>query len=240
MDMNPSTRKVALVTGASRGIGRAIARELASRNYRLALSGRDKSSLEIIRRDLPGDILVIPADLLDSKTPEWLIGQTVDRFGQLDLLVNNAGVAVLKPFGENTPEDWDRLMTVNAKAPYFLCREALPHLRKSDDPVIINISSVMGHKSYTGQSIYAASKHAMMGWTKTLAKEMHKEHIRVHAISPGGVDTQLVGLTRPDLDSSVLIRPGEIARIVGFLIDLKGNAVIDEIRVRRQKSEPWK
>ena len=131
-------------------------------------------------------------------------------------------------------------MAVNARAPFLFCREAIPYLRKSDIPTIINISSVVGVKGYVNQGAYTASKHALMGMTKVLAQELHKDGIRVHVISPGGVATDMVTKTRPDLDISELVTPDEIADIVIFLLINRGNAVIDEINVRRHSNSPWK
>jgi 3-oxoacyl-[acyl-carrier protein] reductase len=130
-------------------------------------------------------------------------------------------------------------MAINARGPFLLCREAIPYLKQQDQAFIINITSVVGVKGYTNQAAYSASKHAVMGMTKALAKEVQSDGIRVHAICPGGVDTQLGGQARPDLERSVLIQPEEIADIVLFLVTRQDNAVMDEIHVRRATSTPW-
>jgi NAD(P)-dependent dehydrogenase (short-subunit alcohol dehydrogenase family) len=130
-------------------------------------------------------------------------------------------------------------MTVNARAPFILCREAIPYLSRQDVSFIINIASVVATKGYINQSAYGASKHALLGMTKALAKEVQKDGIRVLAINPGGVDTDQLGLSRPDLDRSVLMQPDEVADIVLFLVTRQGNAVIDEVNVRRAASTPW-
>jgi 3-oxoacyl-[acyl-carrier protein] reductase len=103
----------------------------------------------------------------------------------------------------------------------------------------VNVVSVLGFKGYVDQGAYTASKHAIMGLSKVLAKELHADNIRVHAVCPGGVDTELIGRARPDLDRSVLIGPEEIAEIVLFLVTRRGQGVIDEIYVRRAASTPW-
>jgi 3-oxoacyl-[acyl-carrier protein] reductase len=157
----------------------------------------------------------------------------------LDILVNNAGIGIFGPLAEMTTEQWDRIMAVNALGPFLLCREAIPHLRQQEQAFIVNISSVVGVKGYANQAAYSASKHAVMGMSKALAKEVHRDGIRVHMICPGGVDTQMVGHARPDLDRSVLMQPEEIADVVVFLVTRQGNAVIDEIHLRRSNSTPW-
>lgn len=124
-------------------------------------------------------------------------------------------------------------MIVNARAPFFLCKEALPLLKKSEKPIVINIASVVGFKGYVNQSVYASSKHALTGFTKVFAKEVQPFGIRVHLISPGGVATKMVTRMRPDINPSELIQPEEVAEIVRFLVTRKGNGVIDQFYLRR-------
>jgi 3-oxoacyl-[acyl-carrier protein] reductase len=163
----------------------------------------------------------------------------MERSGRLDILVNNAGMGIFKPLAQTSTDDWDAIMRVNARGPFILCREAIPYLTQQKRSYIVNISSVVGVKGYENQSAYAASKHALMGMTKALAREVRNLGIRVHAICPGGVETQLVAGARPDLDTSVLMQPEEIADAVLFLVTREGNAVIDEIHLRRESSIPW-
>jgi len=169
-----------------------------------------------------------------------LVRTVVERFGRLDIVINNAGIGVFGPLEKTTTEDWDRVMAVNARGPFMLCREAIPYLKQNRDTAwIINVSSVVGVKGYVNQAAYTASKHALMGMTKVLAHEVKQYGIRVHAICPGGVDTGLVANARPDLDRSILMKPEEIAEIVLFLLTRRGNAVLDQVNVRRATSEPW-
>lgn len=236
--------KVALVTGASRGIGRAIAETLAEKGLFLALCARSKERLEAVRDELRrfgGDVFICPGDLADPAFPPFFVQEAGKYFGRIDVVVNNAGIALSKPLEETTLEEWELQMAVNVRAPFLICREALPYLRRSPLATIINISSVVGTKGYVHQGAYTASKHALMGFTKVLARELHKEGIRVHVIAPGGVETDLIAVMRPDLLHEPLIAPSEIATIVWFLLSLRqGNAVIDEVNVRRASNEPWK
>ena len=131
-------------------------------------------------------------------------------------------------------------MDLNAKAPYFLCQAALPALRKSSLATIINITSVVAHKGYPFQSAYAASKHALAGFSKSLANEVYKDNIRVHLISPGGVYTPMVALARPDLTPDMISLPEDIAEIAAFYLKMRdANAIIDEIQVHRSGKEPF-
>ncbi|MDP4183758.1 MAG: SDR family oxidoreductase [Bacteroidota bacterium] len=234
--------KVALITGSSRGIGRAIAIALAEEGVNLVLTGTKLDLLthvaaECLEKGVT--VLVAPADMTKETTPDYLVNTIKENFSRLDFLINNAGIAFAKPLAETTPEDWDRVITTNAKAPYFLSQRAIPLLRQSENATIINISSVVGRKGYENQSAYAASKHALMGWSKALAREVLKDKIRVHTIAPGGVETDMVTKTRPDLDTSILIKPEEIAEWIVFLLSHRGNAMTDEINIRRALNTPF-
>lgn len=235
--------KVALITGASRGIGRAISIKLAQNGVNLALNSKSEEGLIFLKDELGiygVDVLLCPGDLQDPNVPALIVERTMNHFGRLDILINNAGIALAKPLVETTVEEWDRLMAINARAPFLLCKEAIPCLKQSDIATIINISSVVGIKGYVNQGAYTASKHALMGFTKVLAQEVHQDGIRVHIISPGGVNTEMVAMTRPDIDPSTLISPDEVAEIVLFLLTHRGNAVIDEINIRRSATPPWR
>ena len=227
---------VALVTGASRGIGKVIALELASLGYDLALVARDAAALaEVIaaRPESCGNAVAIPADLTQEETYESVVGECVAQLGGLDVLVNCAGLSQAGPFEDVTPEQWDRIFAVNAKAPFFISRAALPYLKESEKPIVINIASVVGFKGYIHQSAYASSKHALTGFTKVFAKEVQPFGIRVHLISPGGVATEMVKQMRPDIKPDELIQPEEIAEIVRFLVTKKGQGTIDQFYIRR-------
>jgi len=135
---------------------------------------------------------------------------------------------------------FDSIMQINVRAPYFMCQQALEDLRKSDCATIINICSVVAHKGYPRQSVYAASKHALLGLSKSLANEVYKDNIRVHVISPGGVFTPMIALVRPELTPEGMILPEDIANIMGFYLECrKSNAVVDEIEVHRANKEPF-
>jgi len=227
---------IALVTGASRGIGKAIALELARCGYDLALVGRDEQALSDTSseaKEIGVKTYSISADLSKVESAEHIVNQTVEHFGGLDLLVNCAGLSQKGSFTEVTPEQWDKIFAVNARAPFFISKAALEPLKKSSKPIVINIASVVGFKGYAEQSVYSSSKHALTGFTKVFAKEVQPFGIRVHLISPGGVATEMVKKMRPDIKPDELIDVEEIAEIVRFLVTRKGNGTIDQFYIRR-------
>ena len=229
--------KTALVTGGGGGIGREIAAQLKAAGANVAICGRNVEKLEAAAHAI-GGALTLPGDLLDDTYVQSCVDRTVETFGGLDILINNAGVALSKPFGETTIEDFDRVMATNVRAPFILIRSALPQLRKARGRVI-NIASVVAHKGYPLQSAYAASKHALLGLSKSLANELYEDGVRVHVISPGGVYTDMAKVARPDLSPDGLISAEEIADAAMFLLSLDKNAVIDEICLHRQGKAPF-
>jgi 3-oxoacyl-[acyl-carrier protein] reductase len=234
--------KVAIVTGASRGIGRAISIALAKEGATVVLAARSIQKLEETARQVTkagGKAQIVVTELTDEESIKNLVRAAQEKYGRLDILVNNAGVTHSAKLDQTKTKDWDYCMQVNARAPFILCRETLPLLRKAKAGYIINIASVVGVKGYPLQSAYTASKHAIRGMTISLAEELKGSNIRVHLICPGGVDTELVQKVRPDIKKDELIKPEEIAELVIYLVTHKGNAVIDELHIRRATASPW-
>ena len=237
--------KIAIITGAGRGMGRSIALALARRGARLSLAARTEKQLLSVQAeiaDLGGEAACFPTDMGDEGQVLSLVRNTVARFGKLDILVNNAGIGGKGPWEKTAAEKWDSVLAVNARGPFLLCREAIPHLKKQGGGYIINILSIGGVEGYEGYGVYSVSKNALRALTVTLSKELRRDNIRVHAISMGAVDTPLMhqGLSdRPDIDPARLIQPEEIAELVVFLVTWRGNGIIDEIRIRRPDAAYW-
>ena len=234
--------RVAIITGSGSGIGKATALALAQEGMKIVLCGRTVSKLEETAKlveEAGGKALIVSGDLRDESYIIRIVDETMEAFGRIDVLINNAGVSLAKPVVDCTAEEFDQIMDTNMKAPFLLCKYSIPHMRKSDCGTIINIASVVGHKGYVNQSLYGASKHAITGFTKVLAKEVQEDGIRVHLLSPGGVYTEMVANVRPDLDPTYLIKPVDIADIIFFLLKSRGNAVIDSINIRRVNNTPF-
>lgn len=233
---------VAIVTGASRGIGKAISLAMAKEAATVVLAARAIDKLNETAKLVTaagGKAQIIPTELTDESSIKNLVKATGERFGRLDILISNAGVTHSAKLQETLTQDLDRCLNINARAPFILCREALPLLKKAEAAYIINIASVVGVKAYPLQSAYTASKHALRGMTMALAEEMRGTNIRVHLLCPGGVDTELVKNVRPDIKKHDLMQPEEIAELVLYLLTHRGNAVIDEMHIRRAASTPW-
>ena len=234
--------KVVLLTGAGGGIGRAIAEKLAQCGMKIILFGGNnvenlKQTQEIVEKYAA--CLAIPGDLTNPDFIRTGVQKAVANAGGIDILINNAGVAQNTAFEDISLEEFDKIMAINLRTPFILTQQALPYLKKSESATIINIASVVSHAGYPQQSIYTASKHALLGMTKSIAREYYKDNIRVHAIAPGGVYTDMVKVSRPDLTSDGMILPSDIADIVHFFLAHRGNAVIDEIIVHRVGKEPF-
>jgi 3-oxoacyl-[acyl-carrier protein] reductase len=234
--------KTAIVTGAGRGIGRCISGALADAGARVVLTARTRPQIEETAariRDNGGDAAAICADLTKENDIRDLFRSMDKLSDHLDVLVNNAGIGTFGPVRDFPVNDWDRIMSVNARGTFLCCQEAMKRMVPRKSGYIINIASVVGFKGYINQSAYGASKHAIMGLTKTLAIEAQEHNIRVSAILPGGVDTGLIGDARPDLDRSSLMQPEDIAQTVLYLLSLSDRAAIDQIYIRRKKSSPF-
>lgn len=234
--------KIIVITGAGGGIGRAAAQRLAGEGAKIVLlGGNNLKNLETTQSLVAQhtDCLMIPGDLTQLRFIKDGVKQIADAWGGMDALINNAGMALNCSFEDVAEGQFDKIMDINVKAPFFLTQEAIPYLKKSEAATVINISSVVGHSGYPFQSAYVASKHAVLGFTKSLANEYYKENIRVHAICPGGVYTDMVKVARPDLSDEGMIMPEEIAEIIYFFLSNRGNAVVDEIVVHRVNKEPF-
>ena len=234
--------KVVLLTGSGGGIGRAAAEKLARSGMKVILFGGNnveklKETQEIVEKYTRS--LVIAGDLTDPEFIRNGVKEAAAYSGGIDVLINNAGVAQNTAFEDISLDEFDRIMAINLRVPFVLTQAVLPYLKKSDSATIINIASVVSHAGYPQQSVYTASKHALLGMTKSLAREYYKENIRVHAIAPGGVYTDMVKISRPDLTPDGMIMPSDIAEIIYFFLANRGNAVIDEIIVHRVNKEPF-
>lgn len=234
--------RTAVITGGGSGIGREAARKLAQKGMNIILLGgkREENLRQTARivSEYGVNVDVCPGNLTDFAWLEKTAAQIMQTH-PVDVLINNAGMALNCGFEEVSEAQFDNIMDLNVKVPYFLTQHLLPAIKRSSHGTIINLSSVVGHAGYPYQSAYTASKHAVLGFTKSLAAEVYQDGVRVHAICPGGVYTDMVKIARPDLTEEGMILPQDIAEIIWFFLYNRGNAVVDEILVHRVNKQPF-
>ena len=224
--------KVAVVTGAGRGIGRVIARTLAASGAHVVAAARTGEEIDSLAAEITGDggeALAVRTDVTDEASVEAMFGVIDDKFGRVDILINNAGMGVFAHIVDCSSEDFDRVLAVNAGGTFLCSREAFKRMIPQESGYIINISSILGVRAYVNQGAYTAAKHGVMGLTKALALEGQPHGIRVSAVLPGGVNTEMIRKSRPDLDVSVLLEPEDIADAVMYLLSLSEKASVDQI-----------
>ncbi len=232
-------QRVAIVTGSGSGIGAAVARELAQRGMTVALVGRTRETLEEVARETGGFAVV--ADLAERDAPRRIVDEVLERAGRLDVIVNNAAHFQLKLVEEFTADDIDAHVAVNIRAPYLLVQAALPALRRSPAPAVVNISSAAAAMYRPRQTVYGLTKAALEHMTKNLAAELARDRIRVNAIRPGPTDTPIHRAV-PDPEARLrqlgamvplgrVGRPDEIAWWVGNLVDPKAEWVTGAVFV---------
>lgn len=237
----------ALVTGAGKGIGRALAVRLASLGCEVTLVGRTQASLDETSRlcdeasEQAGYEERSHTHACDLTSEQAILDLvcSIRESGGLDILVNNAGIVQAGPLEGISTSQFDAVMATNVRAPFILMRETLPLLRKSSAAEIVNVCSVVAHDAYPNQSAYVASKHALYGMSKSFAREVYDEGIRVHVISPGGVLTDMVAIARPDLTGTPMIVPDDMADALEYLLTHRTDAVCDEIRLHRVTKAPY-
>ncbi len=230
--------KTALITGGGAGLGKEIAIHLSKMKVNLILCGRTNSKLEETKQICEKNGVHVTCFQVDLKF-ENQIKAMFDQINTLDYLINNAGILDATPFEETAVETMDEIYSTNVRAPFIVSQCALPLLRKSDCPTIINIGSVVSNHGYVNQCAYTTSKHALLGLTKVMAKELSKEDIRVHILCPGGIYTEMIAKARPDLAGQPVIMPEDIADIIEFILTHRTNAIIDQINIHRYGKEPF-
>jgi 3-oxoacyl-[acyl-carrier protein] reductase len=227
--------KVAIVTGASKGIGKATALMLAKKGARLAISARSEDLLKEVAKGILTDSLVFKGDMSDEKDISVFIRAAYDKFGHIDILINNAGLGIFKPVSETSTEEWDTMFNLNMRGMFIATRASLPYLIKNSESVIVNVSSLAGKNAVPNGAGYAATKHAVLGFSKSLMLEERKNGLRVLAICPGSVDTPFFDPERVTVkprDPEKLLKADDIASSIIHMIELPQTAMISEIDIR--------
>ncbi|MGA9548578.1 MAG: 3-oxoacyl-[acyl-carrier-protein] reductase [Rhodomicrobium sp.] len=230
------TGKCALVTGASGGIGEAVAEALHGQGATVALSGTRRQKLEEVATRLGSRVHVLPCDLRDRAQVSALIGQAEAAMGQFDILVNNAGVTKDNLFMRMKDEEWDEVIAINLTSVFVLCRGALRNMMRRRAGRIINIASISGVIGNPGQGNYAASKAGLVGMTKSLAREVASRGITANCIAPGFIETPMTHALNEkqteaiasNIPAGILGKPGDIAAGVVFLASSEARYITGE------------
>lgn len=234
MSAAPLAERVAIVTGAGRGIGRAVAEALAREGAVVVLAARTRSELaataEAIRGG-GGQALAVPTDVTQDAHVGALVDETVGHFGRVDILVTAAGVAAFGPVGAAKPEDWDPMLAVNLRAVMVCCRAVLPPMLRQRSGTIVNVASVAAARPIPGAAAYAATKAGVVAWSRVLAEELRADGVRVGVISPGAVDTPLWDALPGGPDRARMLEPSWVARAVLLMVTLPAGATLEELTV---------
>ena len=230
--------KVAIVTGGSKGIGRSIAAGLLAGGARVAISGRNPSALKEAEAELTkgdagytGRLLTVQGDVANEQDAAKLISQTVERFGGLDILINNAGIGRFANIADMTTEDWHAIFGTNVNGVFFCTRAALPHLKQRGGGYIINISSLASTQPFAGGGAYCASKAALNAFTDALMIETRQDNIRVSQVLPGSTQTEFNN-NSITAGADWKLSPDDVARVVTDLLAHPSRSLPSRVELR--------
>jgi NAD(P)-dependent dehydrogenase (short-subunit alcohol dehydrogenase family) len=223
--------KVALVTGGSRGIGFAIARELSGRGARVAIAGTSDGPLRDAEQALGNGTLAVRADVRHYADVEQLVSTTVDKLGSVDILVNNAGVGAFEPAADMSLETWHTVLDTNLTGVFHCCRAVLPHMRRHGGGWIVNISSLAGKNPFANGAAYCASKAALNAFSEALMQEVRQDGVRVAYVLPGSVSTSFMGRAPGEGDGWKLA-PEDVALVVADLVSHPSRSLPSRVEIR--------
>ena len=209
----PAGQRVALVTGGSRGIGLAIAKALAESGTAVAITGRDRAVLETARRTLGDETIALHADVQNEREAANAVDETADKFGGLDVLVNNAGVGLFASVADMTPSQWRQVIDTNLTGAFYCSHAAIPHFRRRGGGWIVNVSSLAAKNAFVGGAAYCASKAGLNAFSEALMQEVRHDNIRVTCVMPGSVSTGFGGRGEGG-EADWKLAPEDVARTV--------------------------
>jgi NADP-dependent 3-hydroxy acid dehydrogenase YdfG len=223
---------VAIVTGSSKGIGRAVALALAQQGVTVVLAARNSALLSGVEQEITaagGTAAAIPTDVTSEHAVEHLIAETRKRFGRIDILINNAGVGIFSNVADMPLESFDQMMNVNLKGVFLCSRAVLPSMKSQQHGEIINVASLAGKNSFAGGSVYSATKWGLIGFSRSLMLEVREFNVRVITIAPGSVNT---GFADKERNDEMIIQPEDVADTVIFALSMPSRVNVSEIDIR--------
>jgi len=228
--------ETAIVTGATEGIGRATAFALGIAGYRVGVVARTAGKIREVVDALVAEGIEAAgaaADVGQEKPVARAVTELTEALGEAEVLVNNAGILIAKPFEELTLEDWDQTMATNLRSLYLVTRAVLPAMRRRKSGTVVNVSSLAGKNGFLGGTAYSASKHAVLGFSRSLMLETRKDNIRVIAVCPGSVATPMMQ-DQPMLktDPGRILQPEDVADTIVHAVTLPERALVSEVDIR--------
>jgi NADP-dependent 3-hydroxy acid dehydrogenase YdfG len=229
--------QVALVTGAGRGIGRAVAMAFAREGARVVLAARSARELVSVQHEIEaagGSALAVPTDVRQEPAIAALVSRALADGGRIDCLVTAAGLAAFGPVADAKTEDWDQLMAVNLRGVFLSCRAVLPPMTVQKRGTIINIGSVVTSRTLTGSAVYTATKYGLLGFSRVLAEEMRPHGVRVGVLSAGATDTPLWEAVPVPPDRTRMLKAEQIAEAALLMATLAPGATLEELTLLPQ------
>jgi 3-oxoacyl-[acyl-carrier protein] reductase len=232
----PSPLNTALITGATQGIGRATAFALGRAGYKVGICSRSVAKVQRVVEELRKEGIEAAGaagDVGHAEQAERVAETLIGALGEISVLVNNAGVLIAKPFEELSLDDWDTTMNTNVRSLYLMTRAVLPAMRRRREGSIVNVASLAGRTGFAGGTAYAASKHAVLGFSRSLMLEVRKDNVRVIAICPGSVATGMMQ-DQPMLktDPQRILQPDDVAATIVHAVGLPDRAMVSELDIR--------
>ena len=223
--------KTAIISGASRGIGRAIAFTLSQQGYNVALLARNQQDLQQLEKEIGKNVKVYAIDIANEQQVNQAVADTLSAFGKIDVVINNAGAGIFKPTEEITVDDWDTIMDTNVKGTFLLTKACLPHLKAQKSGIIIGVASDVSKRVFPSGSLYCATKYAQDAYLSAVRKEVRKHGIKVSLIYPGLVDTYFHNDTEGSEKQNQWLKSQDIANAVLYICEAPDYVVVDEFMI---------
>ncbi len=234
------TKKITLISGASRGIGRAVSLRLAHEGHFVIVLARNAEEIGELEHEIDeagGKALSFVCDVSDEHQVNAVVSEVMRDFKRIDCLINNAGIGVFKPAEEITPEDWDRVMDVNVKGTFLLTRAVLPHMKAVGTGHILGIASDVSKRTFASGSLYTASKYAQHAFFESLRREVRPLGIKVSVVYPGLVDTYFHQAEQGEPQQAKFLHADDIAAAVSYILNAPPHVLVDELMIHPMSQE---